>query len=233
MSREAAETAGFWSRRGKGTSQRDHKRRLGSRRLQGRVPQGHGEWHGCEAWAGGVYPQLGHTEQPCSLGCRSTKPRPHSNRPGGQINAGRWGGKAEAGAGSRERGSSGGPTLCPLGSSTASSLGKRLYLQAPAKPLQPLPYFFLTSCCTKGCSEASAVQTLAESTLQWALGGRWEPHACCSLHAGHRRDPGVWAAWQGPGVKGPGSSWSRAAPARSLHPSCLAPVRCCPWGAQA
>lgn len=122
-------------------------------------------------------------------------------------------------------------------------------LQIPAKPLQPLPYFFLTSCCTKGCLEASTAQALAESTLQWALGCHWEPHTCCSLHSGCRGDPGIWAAWQGPGARGPGRGWSRAAPAQSCThcillwsdaahgehkldspPWLWAPAKCCPWG---
>lgn len=166
----------------------------------GQVPQGRGEWHGQAAWAGGVCPQLGHREQP-------------TKGLGGQIDVGHWGGKRE-----------GGPALCPVGSSAASSLGKGLHPRIPAKPLQPTPYFF-----------PPAAAPRAAPSIYGANLGREHPPVGTGAPVGAPRPPrAADRAQEGPGqpagcgARGAVRGWSGAASALSLHPPRPAPARCCP-----
>lgn len=189
----------FGAGAGKGFS-RGTTRWVGSRSPAGSVPQGHGERHGHAAWAAGGHPRLGRAEQPS----------PTAKAWGGKINGGCWGRQRRGRSWRRERGSSGGPCTAPGGSSAALSLGKGLFPHIPEKPLQT-PYlfiFFPSRRRTESCSGAPAAQTWAESTLQWALGGRWETPARCGLRTGHG----------GSGKGGPGSRRGRAAPTHSLCP---------------
>lgn len=174
--------------------------------------QGHGERHGHAARAGGVCPQLGHTEQPGSLRLPLHETTAPQRRPGRGNQPGGWGGKRAAGAGCGARGSGRGPALRPAGSSSASALGKGLYLRVPAKPLQPPPYFFSPAAAPRVLGSIHGANLGREHPPVGTGRPVGAPHHC-SLGAGHRRDPGVGAAWQGPGARGLG-----AAGAEQLRP---------------
>lgn len=91
------------------------------------------------------------------------------------------------------------PAWCPAGSSAVS--------QIPPKPFQPVPRLFLI----KSRLEASAVQILAESTLQRAMGGQEGP---CTGHGGFQHP------------------CSRSEPlVRGAEAAGAAPIRSCPRGA--
>lgn len=214
LSREAAETPGFWSRSRKGTFQRDHKRWLGSRSpagCKGACPKATvsstAMQHGLEAFtrSSGTWSS-----------CAPSAAAPQNRGPTAKA----WEGKSTRGVeGKRGRSWLQGTRL-QRGSCTVPGGVQHCLLAGewtlPADPSKTAPtstLFFLTSCCSKGRLEASTAQTLAESTLQWALGGQWEPYACCSLDVGHRRDPGTWQRGRdtGRGLLG-------AAGAEQLHP---------------
>lgn len=105
-----------------------------------------------------------------------------------------------AGFWSRERDSCGVLHCARWGPAPPPPWGKRLeWFCTSLQNHSHLHLIFFSPAGTKGCSEASTEQALAESTLQWALGGQWDPHSCCWLLPGLRRDPGIRAARQDPG----------------------------------